>query len=160
MDKKVHKSDISHLLRREIQAPLVSALIQGFAREIGKDKAVVIAQEVIRQDAILSGKALAKHYGGNSLEVLLRVVEEVWAEDGTMDIQHITLTEHSLEFDVTSCGYAQMYGRLGLKELGCLLSCSRDVPFMDGFNPEYALVRTQTIMEGADSCDFRYKKSP
>jgi hypothetical protein len=158
MTKKEHRAEISHLLCREIQAPLVSALIQGFAREIGEDKALAIAQDVIREDAILSGKSLAEKYSGNSLEVLLKIVEEVWAKDETMDIQHITITDQTLQFDVTSCGYAKMYERLGIQELGYLLSCSRDFPFMDGFNPEIELIRTQTIMEGADYCDFRYKK--
>jgi len=158
MDKKEHRTDISHLLCREIQAPLVSALIQGFVREIGENKALTIAQAVIREDAVLSGKALAEEYSGNSLEVLLKIVEEVWAKDETMEIKHIKITEQTLQFDVTSCGYAKMYERLGIQELGCLLSCSRDVPFMEGFNPEFELIRTQTIMEGAEYCDFRYKK--
>lgn len=56
------------------------------------------------------------------------------------------------------CGYAKMYERLGIQDLGYLLSCSRDASFMDGFNPEIELIRTQTIMEGAEYCDFRYKK--
>ena len=158
MDKKEPRTDISHLLRREIQAPLVSALIQGFAKEIGEDKALAIAQEVIREDAAVSGKALAEKYAGNSLEVLLQAVEDVWAKDGILEIQNIKLTEESLQFDVTSCEYAKMYERLGIQELGCLLSCSRDFAFMEGFNPEFELIRTQTIMEGADYCDFRYKK--
>ena len=158
MDQKEHKTDIPHLLVREIQAPLVSALIQGFAKDIGEDNAVAIAQEVIRKDAVVSGKALAEKYAGNSLEVLLQAVEDVWAKDGTLEIQHVRLTEESLQFDVTSCAYAEMYERLGIKELGCLLSCSRDFTFMEGFNPEFELTRTQTIMEGADYCDFRYNK--
>jgi hypothetical protein len=29
---------------------------------------------------------------------------------------------------------------------------------MEGFNPEIELRRTQTIMEGAEHCDFRYRK--
>ena len=51
-----------------------------------------------------------------------------------------------------------MYTRLGLAELGGLLSCARDAAMIDGFNPEIAFTRTQTIMEGATHCDFRYRK--
>jgi hypothetical protein len=51
-----------------------------------------------------------------------------------------------------------MYEEMGIKELGFILSCSRDFPFMEGFNPEIELRRTKTIMEGAECCDFRYKK--
>ena len=158
MDKKESITEISHLLCREIQAPIVTALIKGFAREIGYNEALVIAKEVIREDAVLSGKSLAEKYSGNSLEDLLKIVEEVWAKDETMEIENIKINENELQFDVTYCGYAEMYERLGIKELGCLLSCSRDFPFMDGFNPEMELIRTKTIMEGAKYCDFRYRK--
>jgi len=51
-----------------------------------------------------------------------------------------------------------MYEKLGIKELGCVLSCSRDFSFMEGFNPEIELIRTKTIMEGSECCDFRYVK--
>ena len=158
MGKNESRAEISHLLRRETQAPLVSALIKGFARKIGHNKAFSIAKEIICEDAVLSGKSLAEKYSGNSLEHLWKIVNEVWAKDGTMEIKKITLNENTLYFDVTSCGYAKMYERLGIKELGSLLSCSRDFVFMDGFNPEIELTRTKTIMEGADICDFRYKK--
>jgi fumarate hydratase class II len=57
--KKEEKMKITHLKRREVQAPIVSALISAFADEIGYDKAVDIAKEVIREKAILSGKTLA-----------------------------------------------------------------------------------------------------
>jgi len=54
--------------------------------------------------------------------------------------------EGELCFNITSCKYADMYEKLGIKELGCVLSCSRDFPFMEGFNPEVELIRTKTIM--------------
>jgi hypothetical protein len=50
-----------------------------------------------------------------------------------------------------------MYARLGLAELGGLLSCARDAAMIDGFNPEIEFQRTQTIMEDAPHCDFRYR---
>ena len=89
---------------------------------------------------------------------LAKIVKEVWAKDGAMRIQIIRENDNELFFDVTHCGYAQMYEKMGIKELGFVLSCSRDFPFMEGFNPEIELRRTKTIMEGADCCDFRYKK--
>jgi hypothetical protein len=49
-----------------------------------------------------------------------------------------------------------MYEKLGIKELGCVLSCSRDFSFMEGFNSEIELIRTKTIMGGFECCDFRY----
>ena len=48
---------------------------------------------------------------------------------------------------------------LGIPELGAVLSCNRDAALIEGFNPSVTLVRTQTIMEGAPCCDFRYTKA-
>jgi hypothetical protein len=62
------------------------------------------------------------------------------------------------EIDVTRCRYAQFYKELGEPELGFLLVCSSDFPFVEGFDADIKLTRTQTIMEGATCCDFRYRR--
>ena len=158
MKKKASDLRITHLKCREIQAPIVSSLIQGFAEEIGSDKTIEVVKKVISKDAIESGKKLGQEYSGNSMRELSKIVKEVWAKYGAMKIQIIRETDNELFFDVTYCGYAQMYEEMDIKELGFILSCSRDFPFMEGFNPEIELSRAKTIMEGAEYCDFRYKK--
>jgi hypothetical protein len=144
--RKMTKMKISHLKRREVQAPIVSSLIKAFADKIGYDKAVDIAKEVIREDAILSGKTLAEEYSGNSIAEL----------SNGLEIKMIKETEKELFFDVSYCGYAEIYEKLGVKKLGCILSCIRDFYFLEGFNPRITLKRSKTIMEGGDCCDFRY----
>ena len=44
-----------------------------------------------------------------------------------------------------------------IAELGDVLSCQRDAALIEGFNPDVTLTRTQTIMQGASHCDFRYR---
>jgi hypothetical protein len=149
-------TEISHLQRREIQAPVAACLIRAFASQIGLDRAIEVATAAIRADAMEAGKAMAGQFDGNSMEELARVVREVWAEDDAMVIDNLEETEHSLNFDVTRCGYAELYERLDMKDLGFCLSCSRDAPFTTGFNPRMRLIRTQTIMEGGPHCDFRF----
>jgi hypothetical protein len=65
--------------------------------------------------------------------------------------------EERLSFNVTRCEYAEMYRRLGIPELGKILSCGRDFALIEGFNSQIRLARTQTIMEGTSHCDFRYE---
>lgn len=36
-------------------------------------------------------------------------------------------------------------------------SCNRDFSLVEGFNPAVKLTRTQTVMEGASYCDFRFE---
>jgi len=136
---------------------MVSSLIYGFAGKIGYDKAIKIAGKVINEDAIVSGKKMARQYEGNTLIELSKIVKEVWADDGAIEIMMIKENDSELFFDVTYCGYAQMYEKMGIKDLGSTLSCIRDFSFLKGFNPKIELRRTQTIMEGANCCDFRFK---
>jgi hypothetical protein len=60
--------------------------------------------------------------------------------------------------DVTECQYAQFYKELGEPELGFLLVCSSDFSLAESLGPDIKLMRTQTIMQGASHCDFRYKR--
>jgi hypothetical protein len=46
---------------------------------------------------------------------------------------------------------------MSLADLGCLLSCDRDEPFLKGFSDEITLDRSRTIMEGGRYCDFVYR---
>ena len=156
MDKKERDIEITHLKCREIQAPLVSSLIRAFVNKIGYDKSMEIVKQVVREDAILSGRTLADKYRGNTLRELSKIVNEVWANDEALKMKMMKEDGGELCFKVISCKYADMYEKLGIKELGCVLSCSRDFSFMEGFNPEIELIRTKTIMGGSECCDFRY----
>ena len=60
-------------------------------------------------------------------------------------------------FNVKRCQYAEMYRDLGKADLGAAMSCNRDGTMVEGFNPDIAFTRTQTIMGGASHCDFVYE---
>ena len=74
-----------------------------------------------------------------------------------MDMDVLEQNDERLAFNVTRCGYAEMYHQLGIPELGKILSCGRDFALIEGFNPEINLTRTQTILEGATYCNFRFE---
>jgi hypothetical protein len=158
MKKKEENIKISHLMLREIQAPIFLSLIKGFTSKMGYDDTIKVVRQVIKEDSILAGKTFADKLGGNTIKELLTMVKDVWTSDDAMKINIIKKDEDELCFNVTSCKYAQMYEKLGIKELGCILSCNRDFSFIEGFNPDIELIRTKTIMEGHEYCDFRYVK--
>ena len=148
--------EITLLQRREIQAPLAACLIRGFAVEMGLEKAIAVTSSAIQAEAEQFGKKMAAQYGGDTPRQIGRVAREVWAADDAITINVLEESERTLRFDVTQCRYAELYDRLGMKELGYCLSCCRDEAFARGFNPRIVMTRTQTIMEGAPSCDFRF----
>ncbi|HBV97162.1 MAG TPA: hypothetical protein DEF36_08955 [Desulfotomaculum sp.] len=149
-------SKISHVRCREIQAPLMVTLIKGFGQEMGHQRALETATRTLEEDAANAARKLASRYGGNSMSHLASIIREVWAEDGALVMNVLQETDRNFDFDVTWCGYADCYRRLGLIEFGVCLSCCRDKPWTVAFNPKIVLTRSQTIMEGAPYCDFRF----
>ena len=74
-----------------------------------------------------------------------------------MEIEVLEQDKSKMDFNVTRCRYAEMYEEMGLRDIGHLLSCSRDADFCTGFNPDIDFERNKTIMKGASHCDFRLK---
>lgn len=144
------------LQQREIEANVIAPLYRAFAAEVGEKQAREILNGVIRELAVQAGCAAAA--GGNDLVHLKSAVER-WTEGGALELTVLRDDHEAFHFNVTRCRFAEMYHRLGLAGLGPILSCGRDGAMIAGFNPAIAFSRTQTIMEGASHCDFRYSKS-
>ncbi len=147
---------ISMIQRRAIEGEMVTAMIEGFSREVGREKAVRVASDVIRELARKSGQEMALETGDPSLPTLATLIRSIWCRDHALEIRFIEETDTSLHFQVIRCGYAEQYARMGLSELGYCLSCNRDGAFAEGFNPDIRLKRSRTLMEGAPLCDFHY----
>jgi hypothetical protein len=145
------------LRQREIEAGVIAPLVRAFAAEVGEARAREILAGVVRELARQAGCAAAAAAGGNDLAHLKQAVE-AWKAGGALELTVLRDDAGALEFDVTRCEYAEMYRRLGLTDLGPILSCGRDGAMIEGFNPAVEFTRTQTIMEGATHCDFRYRK--
>jgi len=152
----VQASEPSLLKRREIEARIAVPLIEAFAEKLGRDEALAVAGKVIQGLACAAGSEVAKKLGANGTAALAQVVREVWARDGALEVTILEESDRKLSFNVTRCAYAELYGKLGMKNFGRCLSCHRDASFAEGFNPRLKLERTQTIMEGAPHCDFRF----
>jgi hypothetical protein len=149
-------NEIGVLKRREIEARILAPLINAFAAEFGRERVIEIAKRVIVEIARQQGRALAEQVGGNSLAHFAGS-KDAWVKGGALETQILQVTETAYDFNVTRCRYADMYRALGIPELGGVLSCGRDFTLGEGFNPNLKLIRTQTIMEGAPFCDFRYR---
>mgnify|MGYP000901108710 FL=1 len=150
------KPEISHLQRREIQAPLAACLIREYAHVLGEDQALEIAARAIQEDSFSAGQKMAKQSVKNDLAELARVVREVWAKDGALTLNFVAENEKELTFEVQHCCYVDLYEKMGMRDLGFCLSCCRDEAFAHGFNPEISLSRSQTLMQGGDCCNFHF----
>ena len=93
--------------------------------------------------------------GGPSLKAFQDVMP-LWTKGGALEIEVKEQTDPSFTFNVVRCRYAETYKAMGLGEIGHLLSCNRDGAFCEGYDPKLKLERSQTIMQGASHCDFKY----
>jgi hypothetical protein len=130
-------------------------MIQAFQREFGKERANEVARQVIVALARQDGERWAGQFG-DDLAAMARV-SGVWSAGGGLEIKKVDEGRGKLDFNVTRCRYAEYFKELGLPELGYLIHCNRDYAMVEGFNPRLRLERTQTIMEGAAHCDFRFE---
>lgn len=146
---------IGVLTRREIEARIIAPLLEAFAAEVGHERATEIIRCTIIRIAREQGARLTESMGGSTLAHFADSLE-AWVKDDALQIDVLEQTEGTFSFNVTRCRYAEMYSELGIPELGALLSCNRDFSLIEGFNPQVRLTRTQTLMEGATHCDFRY----
>ena len=153
--KREDIGSVSMLARREIEALIAAPLIGAFMEEFGRERTLEVARKVIKSLAIESGKMMSTFAGGSSLEHLAKVTP-MFSMGGALEIETVAVTPEKIAINVTRCRYAEMYKEHGMEEFGYLLSCGRDFALMEGFNPRIKFIRTQTIMEGADFCDFRF----
>ena len=142
--------------RVKIQAELLVPIVRTLEAELGVER----AHELVR-------RALGEHYrdiaarwvaARGSLGALDTFVR-VSTAGGALDVTNEMPSDSGLSFDVTGCRYADFYRAIGEPELGFLLVCSSDHDLVDGM-PGVSLDREQTIMQGAETCTFRYRFDP
>jgi hypothetical protein len=81
-----------------------------------------------------------------------------FAAADALDCEVLRRTPEHFDINVKGCRYAEFFKQIGAPELGFLLVCSADFHMAEGFGADVQLTRTQTIMQGASHCDFRYAR--
>ena len=146
---------IGVLTRREVEARILAPVIDALSKNFGQNNVVNVVRETITGIAAEQGAKLAEHMGGNTLQHFADSLR-YWTQDNALEIEIIEQSEEAFWFNVTRCRYAELYKHLGVSGYGTIFSCARDFALIKGFNGKINLKRTQTIMEGAVYCDFRY----
>jgi len=158
MSSDVELNSIGLLKRREIEARVLAPVVEALAGAFGREQVLAVVRGAIENVARAQGAELARQTGAKDMAAF-RVAVEGWKQDGALELTVLREDAQTLDFDVTACRYAAMYRELGMEELGAILSCSRDAAFAEGFNAELHLERSQTILDGAPRCDFRFRKN-
>jgi hypothetical protein len=149
-------ADVPLIVRREIEARILAPFVEALGKRFGREVVVDVLRETIARIAREQGGQAAVACGGGDLGAFKKLTDR-WRQGGALELTVLKHDSVRFEFNVTRCKFAEMYARLGIPELGEVLSCNRDFHASEGFNPHLKLTRTQTIMGGAEHCDFRYK---
>jgi hypothetical protein len=149
---------IGVLTRREVEARILAPVIEALGKEFGEERVVRVIRDTIIRIARAQGDLLAQEMGGRSLSHFADSLK-AWTQDDALELDVLEQSDDDFAFNVTRCRYAELYRELGISELGSILSCGRDFALIEGFNPNISLSRTQTIMDGAPYCDFRYTRN-
>ena len=148
--------NIPQIEQVKIQAQVLVPIVKAFQAKLGEERANEIVGRALDDRARNLGQWFSALVGGSPIEKVVAVLP-VFATGDAVEVEMIELTSDAVGFNVTRCRYAEFYKELGEPELGFLLTCSGDFAMAEGISPDLELTRTQTIMQGASHCDFRYR---
>jgi L-2-amino-thiazoline-4-carboxylic acid hydrolase len=151
---------ISVIEQAKIQAQVLVPLVKALQAELGEARANALVRKALGDLYRGFGKEFWKAKNETGLGNAVSSAFKTYARDDALAYDVIAQTEDVFAFDVTRCAYAEFYKALGEPELGFLLVCTADFATAEGFGPDVTLARTQTIMQGAPHCDFRYRRDP
>ena len=150
--------DIPVIEQTKLQAQVLVPLVKALQAELGEERANGLVRKALGNVYRRLGEQWwrarqSRHVGEN-----MALAFASFAKGDAVNYSVRAQSQDTYEIDVTGCQYAQFFKELGEPELGFLLVCSLDFPFAEGFGLDIKLTRTQTIMQGATHCDFRYKR--
>jgi hypothetical protein len=142
----------------KIQAQILVPLIKALQAELGEKRANALVRRAIGDLYRRYGQEFWRSKHEKNLGKIMASAFATFARGDAIDYRVREQSHDIFDIDVTGCRYAQFYKELGEPDLGFLLVCSADFHMAEGFGPDIKLTRTQTIMQGASHCDFRYKR--
>lgn len=148
--------DIPTIELARIQAQVLVPLVKALREELGNEKADALVRRALAAQFRKFGEKWWNETGAQGVGQSVAAAFEKYAEGGALDYDVLKKTPEAFEMNITGCRYAEFYKKIGAPDLGFLLVCSADFDVAEGFGAGVKLTRTQTIMQGASHCDFRY----
>ena len=149
---------ISVIQQAKIQAQVLVPLVKALQKELGAERANSLVRNTLGDLYRRYGEEFWRTKNESNFGKFVASAFATYADEDALDYTVIERSQDAFAIDVTRCRYAEFYQELGEPELGFLLVCTADFAIADGFGPDVELTRTQTIMQGAGHCDFRYRR--
>ncbi len=136
----------------KIQARAVIPIVKALEAELGKERAHAIV-----------GRAIADNYvawrdkRGFEKDSHPRT-EADGGPDFPVEHQVVEDTDDSYGHNIVGCAFADYFRQIGEPEIGALMTCGVDFAAEEHMRPGWEFRRTQTRMQGAPHCDFRWRR--
>ena len=150
--------ELSLLERRRAQAEVAVPLLREFERELGPERTREIAARAITDLARTDGRSFSDASSATDSVDRVRELVPAFARDDALEIDVREDSDDAYGFDVTRCRFAEIYRSMDAADWGVVLSCGRDFALTESLGDDIELERTQTLMEGAPCCDFRFRR--
>ena len=156
------KMDISYEERLKqpiyMPHPAIPLLYKLLSNQIGEEKALQQVQKTISEYYAKEAKEILEKNPINKLQDYIDMFASFESDfmKNTFIYEVLESTERKHDFNVTFCPYAIVFREMGSPELGYAWWCNNDFVYIDTVGPKVKLVRTKTLMQGDDCCDFRY----
>lgn len=142
-------------VQRRVEANILKHVYETLIESHGEDVAKKAIADSVRKASIAQAKEMSE--GVETSMISFIELMEMWTRGGALETTVLDANEKEFNFDVTRCRYSEMYKEMGLGDIGHLLSCQRDGTFCEGYDSRIKMTRSQTIMQGAPTCTFRFK---
>lgn len=133
------------------QARVLIPVVKALEAELGKQKAHALV-----------GRAIAESWAGymasRSPDGAGHPGEASGGLDFPVESEVVEHTEDSFGRNFTACAFAAWFREIGEPEIGALLTCNLDFAVERRLRPDWEFTRTQTRMQGAPFCDFRWRR--
>ena len=137
---------------------LMLPLVRDLRTELGTDKANTLIYNSLRESNKEWINSLAPANVDDPLErwrLTSEVLESYFDDDVSYEVTRDD--DEALDFNVSSCRYAEYFRSIGEPELGAVLTCELDNHIASLGEPVVELSRNSTLMMGDKGCQFCYK---
>ena len=136
----------------------VVALARRLMDEFGKEKAYKILDEVAsnlsKEYFSLFGKTNVESFQ-DALEVFGRMLELPEFKIAH-ETEVVELTDSKRVVNVKKCIWADAFQNMGAGDIGYIWTCKPDYLLASHIHPNFRLLRTKTLMQGYDCCNFTW----
>jgi hypothetical protein len=146
---------LNYLESSRIRVEALIPIIRAMERELGIPRAHELVRETLDHERRKSVPEEARGRIPERMPFNRAGLEATFAAGDALEYEILREDEDAFDMNVTGCQYKALMEEFDALDLGGLLFCDNDFPTAEALGLE--LVRTQTCMQGASHCDFRYR---